>query len=89
MKTLLVVLVVFLVGAEVGPASAQDSLGRGRAHFEAGRFEAALKEFDRAVLESPRIEPSLWQRGICQYYAGRYDAGIRGRGMCKALEHHL
>ena len=40
--------------------------------FRAGRVEQSLAGFDRVAAMSPADAPYLWQRGIAQYYAGRF-----------------
>lgn len=50
----------------------RELLDRAVADFEAGRMEKAVAGFDQAADLEPRIAPQLWQRGIAQYYAGRY-----------------
>ncbi|HWI18428.1 MAG TPA: hypothetical protein VNT81_11820 [Vicinamibacterales bacterium] len=40
--------------------------------FRAGRIEESLRGFDRVALLSPADAPYLWQRGIAQYYAGKF-----------------
>jgi lipoprotein NlpI len=40
--------------------------------FRAGRIEQSLSGFDRVALLSPGDAPYLWQRGIAQYYAGKF-----------------
>ena len=40
--------------------------------FRAGRVEASLEGFDRVARLSPADAPYLWQRGIAQYYAGKF-----------------
>jgi len=40
--------------------------------FRAGRVAQSLEGFDRVAHLSPADAPYLWQRGIAQYYAGRY-----------------
>jgi lipoprotein NlpI len=40
--------------------------------FRAGRVEASLEGFDRVARLSPADAPHLWQRGIAQYYAGKF-----------------
>jgi lipoprotein NlpI len=47
-------------------------LDRAVTDFRAGRVEAALEGFDRVARLSPADAPHLWQRGIAQYYAGKY-----------------
>jgi lipoprotein NlpI len=47
-------------------------LDRAVEDFRAGRIEQSLAGFDRAALLAPAEAPYLWQRGIAQYYAGRF-----------------
>jgi lipoprotein NlpI len=57
------------------PLAAQEPraiLDRAVADFERGRIDESAAGFDRLVDVSPSIAPQLWQRGIAQYYAGRY-----------------
>ncbi len=42
------------------------------ADFRAGRIEQSLDGFDRVARISPADAPYLWQRGIAQYYAGKF-----------------
>lgn len=42
------------------------------ADFRAGRIEQSLEGFDRVARLSPSDAPYLWQRGIAQYYAGKF-----------------
>jgi lipoprotein NlpI len=42
------------------------------ADFRAGRVEQSLEGFDRVARISPADAPYLWQRGIAQYYAGKF-----------------
>lgn len=46
---------------------------RGQVNFRLARIPAALTDFDHVVALAPEQEPYLWQRGIAQYYAGRYE----------------
>ena len=50
---------------------------RGDERLKAGRFRDALSDFDRVVAVAPEVEPYHWRRGIAQYYAGEYAAGVR------------
>jgi lipoprotein NlpI len=43
------------------------------ADFRAGRVEQSLEGFDRVARISPADAPYLWQRGIAQYYAGKFQ----------------
>jgi lipoprotein NlpI len=40
--------------------------------FRAARITQSLEGFDRVARMSPADAPYLWQRGISQYYAGRF-----------------
>ena len=54
------------------PESSRAHLGRGQVLFRLGRIEGSLADFDRVVELDSEAEPHLWQRGIAQYYAGRF-----------------
>jgi lipoprotein NlpI len=47
-------------------------MDRAVADFRAGRVEQSLEGFDRVARMSPADAPYLWQRGIAQYYAGKF-----------------
>ena len=47
-------------------------MDRAMADFRAGRVEQSLEGFDRVARLSPADAPYLWQRGIAQYYAGKF-----------------
>jgi lipoprotein NlpI len=47
-------------------------LDRAIEDFRAGRIEQSLQGFDRVARLAPAEAPYLWQRGIAQYYAGRF-----------------
>ena len=55
-----------------GGQSARAILDRAIEDFRAGRIEQALAGFDRVAAASPADAPYLWQRGIAQYYAGKF-----------------
>ena len=40
--------------------------------FRAARIQQAIEGFDRVARLSPADAPYLWQRGIAQYYAGKF-----------------
>ena len=65
---MLIALLVLIAGAQdlraVLDLAVQD--------FRAGRIERSLAGFDRVAAMSPADAPYLWQRGIAQYYAGRF-----------------
>ena len=47
-------------------------MDRAMTDFRAGRIEQSLDGFDRVATISPADAPYLWQRGIAQYYAGKF-----------------
>jgi lipoprotein NlpI len=50
---------------------------RGMQHFREDKIAASIRDFDRADELDPQMAPQLWQRGISDYYAGKFDAGRR------------
>ncbi len=60
---------LLLIGGEQGVRAILD---RAVEDFRAGRIEQSLAGFDRVATMSPADAPYLWQRGIAQYYAGRF-----------------
>jgi lipoprotein NlpI len=44
-------------------------------NFLLGRVEASVADFDKLAEAQPDKVPNFWQRGIAQYYAGRYEEG--------------
>jgi lipoprotein NlpI len=60
---------LILIGVEQGPRAVLD---RAVDDFRAGRIEQSVAGFDRVALLSPADAPYLWQRGIAQYYAGKF-----------------
>ena len=63
------VLLMLLAGAD---QSVRAILDGAIDDFRAGRIEQSLAGFDRVALLSPAEAPYLWQRGIAQYYAGKF-----------------
>jgi lipoprotein NlpI len=63
------VLLMLLSGSN---QSVRAMLDRAIEDFRAGRIEQSLAGFDRVALLSPAEAPYLWQRGIAQYYAGKF-----------------
>ncbi len=59
--------------ATLEPESAQVMLELGAAHFRNQDMEASVLAFDEAIRLASHIQAQLWQRGISQYYAGRFD----------------
>jgi lipoprotein NlpI len=66
---MLLLVLLLLSGAE---QSTRAILDRAIEDFRAGRVEQSLAGFDRVALLSPSEAPYLWQRGIAQYYAGKF-----------------
>lgn len=50
---------------------------RGDALFFLGRFDEAVRDYDRMILLRPQLGPRHWQRGLALYFAGRYDDSAR------------
>ncbi len=50
---------------------------RGIVAFKLGEIAAAIADFDRAEHLDPALTPTLWQRGLAYYYAGRFADGVR------------
>lgn len=57
--------------------SAADWVQLGDAQLRAGRVDAAIESFERAIELAPRSEPYLWQYGIALFFADRFDDGRR------------
>lgn len=49
----------------------------GGALFKSGDMESSVAAFNAAAALDAGLGPHLWQRGISQYYAGRFDEGAR------------
>ena len=50
----------------------RDVMAKAVADFRAGRVEQSAAGFDQLARLIPGQAPELWQRGIAQYYAGRF-----------------
>jgi lipoprotein NlpI len=55
-----------------GVQSPRDVMAKAVDDFRAGRVEQSAAGFDRLAALVPDQAPELWQRGIAQYYAGRF-----------------
>jgi lipoprotein NlpI len=67
-----------VVAAGAGPPeTAEELVARGMRKFRANDIAASLKDFDRAAQLDPKVAPQLWQRGISDYYGGKYGDGRR------------
>lgn len=62
---------------EADPDNSTVYIQRGMVSFKLGEIAPAIADFDRAEHLNPALTPSLWQRGIAYYYAGRFEAGAR------------
>jgi lipoprotein NlpI len=60
--------------AQTGPGAAEVLLDRAVEDFARGRVVESADRFDALARLVPDEAPYLWQRGIAQYYAGRFDA---------------
>lgn len=52
-------------------------VGAGEDALLSGDFEKAWWSLDTALCLDPSSRPKLWQRGLCCYYTGRYQEGMR------------
>src|SRR6188768_2120395 len=65
-------MLIFIVTLLVVTQDVRAIMDRAMTDFRAGRIEQSLAGFDRVATMSPADAPYLWQRGIAQYYAGRF-----------------
>ena len=65
-------MIALLVSALIAVQDLRSIMDRAAADFRAGRIEQSLEGFDRVARLSPADAPYLWQRGIAQYYAGKF-----------------
>src|SRR6187401_2076807 len=65
-------LLLLIVGLLSATQDVRAILDRAVTDFRAGRIEQSLEGFDRVARISPADAPYLWQRGIAQYYAGKF-----------------
>jgi lipoprotein NlpI len=56
---------------------AADLVSKGMRKFRDNDVAGALANFDRAAQLDPQSAPQLWQRGIADYYAGKFRDGRR------------
>jgi lipoprotein NlpI len=76
----LVLLGLILVGLCAFGAEADDAaklVSRGMQKLREGDVAGSLADFDRAAQLDPKLAPQLWQRGIADYYAGKFREGRR------------
>jgi lipoprotein NlpI len=73
-----IVLSLTLTGFGDGPSkSAASYVMRGTQQFRANKIAESIHDFDEAARLEPSIAPELWQRGISDYYAGKFQEGRR------------
>ena len=65
---MLIVLLLLVAGAQ----DVRTIMNRAVEDFRAARIVQSLEGFDRVAKLSPADAPYLWQRGIAQYYAGKF-----------------
>jgi lipoprotein NlpI len=63
--------------AEASPQTPAEYVARGMQEFQENKIAASLRDFDRAAELDPAGAPFLWQRGISDYYAGKFREGRR------------
>lgn len=61
-----------LLAAFAPAQSPREVMAKAVEDFRAGRVEQSAAGFDRLAKLIPDQAPELWQRGIAQFYAGRY-----------------
>jgi lipoprotein NlpI len=67
-----------LANLEVAPTETTAELvARGMQHFRNNKIAESIRDFDRAAQLDPQRAPYLWQRGISDYYAGKFREGRR------------
>ncbi len=59
------------------PQTAAECIDRGMHAFQANKIAESVRDFDRAAELDPAGAPFLWQRGISDYYAGKFQEGRR------------
>jgi lipoprotein NlpI len=63
--------------ADAPPETAAELVAHGMRKFRDNDIVGSLKDFDHAAQLDPKVAPQLWQRGISDYYAGKYGDGRR------------
>ena len=63
------------LGGRACAEDARDLVSSGMQKFRANDAAGSLADFDRAAQLEPKFAPQLWQRGISDYYAGKFREG--------------
>jgi lipoprotein NlpI len=86
---LLMVLTMSLpASAEEFPKSAAEFLSRGMQRFRENLILESIEDFNQVARLEPEAAPHLWQRGISQYYAGKFVPGRQQFESHKAVNPH-
>lgn len=64
-------------GDDAAEDTARGCLARGMRHFRENKIAESIRDFDRAAELDPTLAPQLWQRGLSDYYAGKFEEGRR------------
>lgn len=72
MRAVMALIVALGATVQASQSDPRALLSRAIASFAEGRVVQAVAEFDELVRLVPAQAPYLWQRGIAQYYAGRF-----------------
>jgi lipoprotein NlpI len=71
---------LLVLGPFASSGRAEDAaklVSRGMQKFRDNDVAGSLADFDRAAQLEPKSAPQLWQRGISDYYAGKFREGRR------------
>lgn len=63
--------------AKAKPTVIRYQLYLGDNSFFVGDFETCIAAYDQAIKLDASLEPQLWQRGLAQFYAGRFEEGVQ------------
>jgi len=74
-RLFLLSLLLASLACRVRAEDAADLVSRGMQKFRANDIAGSLVDFDRATQLEPKSAPQLWQRGISDYYAGKFREG--------------
>ena len=63
--------------AKAKPTVIRYQLYLGDNSFFVGDFNTCIAAYDQAIKLDASLEPQLWQRGLAQFYAGRFEEGVK------------